>query len=445
MNGSAVMERPAQAPSLWRNFQFQVLWIGQSASTLGTSVADVAYPLAILASTGSPARAGLFAAAQAAGALAAGLPGGQLADRHEWRRIVVVTEAARAAVTALVAAALILGLLSLPVLLAAAVLLGVGQSVGGAARYLLVRSVVPDEQLTAALTQDEVRLNGAALAGPPLGGVLYGIRALAHTVPFLFTAASFIVALATALLIRSGPRDGEPVRRSEDREGSEPAESLAGDTGLATDQPASAAASRNRSGSGLLAGLGVLWGRPVLRATALLIMIVNTIGVGLELVVVVILRDQAVSPSMIGLALGGGAVGGLVGAPLVPVLHRLRPGILLLAVGLLLIPTFALLAVPAGPWWAAGVLFVAMLGVPSIRVLLDILVFRQVPTGQRGRVIGALMTLMGLGMPIGLAGAGLLLQYLSAPAVMLVLAGVLAAGVLGCATMRPLWQARWPT
>jgi hypothetical protein len=104
-----------------------------------------------------------------------------------------------------------------------------------------------------------------------------------------------------------------------------------------------------------------------------------------------------------------------------------------------------LLAVPAGPWWAAGVLFVAMLGVPSIRVLLDVLVFRQVPTGQRGRVIGALMTLMGLGMPIGLAGAGLLLQYLSAPAVMLVLAGVLAAGVLGCATMRPLWQARWPT
>jgi MFS family permease len=424
-DGCVVKERPTQVRPLWRNLQFQVLWIGQSASTLGTSVADVAYPLAILALTGSPARAGLFAAVQAAGGLAAGLPGGLLADRHEWRRIVVVTEAARAAITAGVVVALVLGWLSLPVLLVAAALLGAGQSVGGAARYLLVRSVVPGAQLTAALTQDEVRMNGAALAGPPLGGVLYGIRVLAHAVPFLFTAALFTVSLATALLIRGGPRDAGMVRRT---------------GGLAADGPAS----RDRRGSGLLAGLGVLWGRPVLRATALLIMIVNTIGVGLELVVVVILRDQAVSPSMIGLALGGGAVGGLVGAPLVPVLHRLRPGILLLAIGLLLIPAFALLAVPAGPWWAAGVLFVAMLGVPSIRVLLDVLVLRQVPAGQRGRVMGALTTLMGLGMPIGLAGAGVLLQYLSAPAVMLVLAGVLAAGVLWCATMRPLWQARWP-
>jgi predicted MFS family arabinose efflux permease len=110
-----------------------------------------------------------------------------------------------------------------------------------------------------------------------------------------------------------------------------------------------------------------------------------------------------------------------------------------------LIPVFALLAVPAGPWWAAGVLFVSMLAVPSVRVLLDVLVLRQVPAEQRGRVLGALMTLMGLGMPLGLGGAGLLLEYLSAPVVMLVLAAVLAAGVLWCLTMRPLWHARWPT
>ena len=63
-----------------------------------------------------------------------------------------------------------------------------------------MRSVVPPEQLTQALTQDEVRMNGSALAGPALGGALYAIRALAHAIPFLFTAASFLVALVTAAL-----------------------------------------------------------------------------------------------------------------------------------------------------------------------------------------------------------------------------------------------------
>ena len=64
----AVAERPVP---LWRNLQFQTLWVGQAASSLGAGVANVAYPLAILALTGSPGQAGLFAAVQTAG-LAAG-------------------------------------------------------------------------------------------------------------------------------------------------------------------------------------------------------------------------------------------------------------------------------------------------------------------------------------------------------------------------------------
>jgi hypothetical protein len=55
--GTAIESLP-----LRRNLRFQTLWIGMTASTVGVSVADVAYPLIILAMTGSPALAGLFAA-----------------------------------------------------------------------------------------------------------------------------------------------------------------------------------------------------------------------------------------------------------------------------------------------------------------------------------------------------------------------------------------------
>ncbi len=85
-----------------------------------------------------------------------------------------------------------------------------------------------------------------------------------------------------------------------------------------------------------------------------------------------------------------------------------------------------------------------MLGVPAIRVLVDILVIRQAPPAQRGRVVAALMTLIGLGIPAGVAGCGLLLQYLPAQAAMLALAGTQLLAVAFCSARPELWQARWP-
>ncbi|HEY6294847.1 MAG TPA: MFS transporter [Streptosporangiaceae bacterium] len=433
VTGQAAGTAIGPAP-LRRNLPFQTLWIGMTASTVGVSVADVAYPLIILAMTGSPALAGLFAAVQAAGMLVAGLPAGSLADRYDSRTIVIATEAARAAVTAGVVVALMAGQLSLPLLLAAAALLGIGQAIKGAAGLLLMRSVVAPEQLTRALTQDEVRMNGAALAGPAIGGALYGVHALAHALPFMFTAGSFLVALAAAALMAVVPGQTRSVQvRPADR-----AEDATGSDG--------AAGSDGTAGSGgMLAGLRTLWDQPVLRAATMLIMFVNTIGAGLDLVIIVILRHQAVPSGEIGLALGAGAAGGLAGAPLVRILHRLRPGVLMLGMCLLDVLILALLAVPFGPWWVAGLLFIVMLGVPAIRVMVDILVIRQAPPEQRGRVVAALMTLIGLGIPAGLAGCGLLLQYVPAQAAMLALAAIEAAGVAYCATKRQLRQARWPT
>jgi MFS family permease len=416
---------------LRRNLQFQTLWFGSAASSLGVSVADVAYPLAILTLTGSPARAGLFAAVLTIGLIAGSLPGGQLADRRDRRIIVIVAESVRAIVTAAVAAGLILGWLSLPLLLAAAALLGIGQAVTGAARLPLVRSVVPPAQITSALIQDEVRQNGALLAGPPVAGALYGITVLSHAIPFLATAAAFMFSMLAAVAMKLMPGGYSTT--------------AAGKSGSAAGEPgAGPARDAGKSESGMLAGVRALWNSPVLRATMLLIMIGNMIGVGLDLAVIVILRHQHVGSATIGLALGAGAVGGLAGAPLVKVLHRLQPGVLLLGMGLTWIPLFALLAVPFGPWWVAGLLFIGMLGIPSLRVLLDVLILRQAPDEQRGRLVAAVMMLISVGMPVGMAGTGLLLQWLPAQTAMLVLVAVLALGVAYCSTKRELWRARWP-
>ena len=389
---------------LRRNLRFQTLWTASAGATLGQAVGDIAYPLAIVTMTGSPGKAALFSALLVAGMLAAGLPAGSLADRYDCQRLALAACAIRTVVAVVVALALAGGWLTLPLLLVSAIVLGAGQAVGSAANLLLLRSIVPDEQLTLALTQDEVRINGASLAGPSLAGVLYGLD---HVAPFAFTAAAFFVALAATAILPALPGT-HPLRKTNPQP-EKPGEKAGADDG------------------GMLAGLRELWDRPVLRATVLLVMGVNTVGVGLELVVIVILRHQAVPAYAIGLALGIGAAGGLAGAPLVGFLHRLPPGVLLLAVCGTEVPVLALLAVPLGPWWAAGVLFVGLLGVPALRVLADILVVRQAPPERRGRVVAAFMTLIALGMPPDSA----------APA-------------CSCSTSRPRprcwsWPRRWPS
>ena len=85
-------------------------------------------------------------------------------------------------------------------------------------------------------------------------------RALAHAVPFLFTAGSFLVSLTSAVLMKIMPDAAQELPRSE------------------SSQPKGPGPKGN-----MLAGVRVLWDRPVLRAATLLIMFMNTIGAGLDL------------------------------------------------------------------------------------------------------------------------------------------------------------------
>jgi len=90
------------------------------------------------------------------------------------------------------------------------------------------------------------------------------------------------------------------------------------------------------------------------------------------------------------------------------------------------------------------VLFTGMIGVPAIRVLFDILILRQAPPQRRGRLVATVMTLIVVGMPMGMAGCGLLLQYLPAQTAMLALAAAMAL-VTAYGLSRPeIRQARWP-
>jgi hypothetical protein len=81
---------------LRHNRDFLVLWSSQLVSTLGSQVSLVAFPLLVLATTGSPARAGVVGFANTIPALLFYLPAGVLVDRQDRRKLMVaMTRSAR--------------------------------------------------------------------------------------------------------------------------------------------------------------------------------------------------------------------------------------------------------------------------------------------------------------------------------------------------------------
>ncbi|MGH2882328.1 MAG: MFS transporter, partial [Solirubrobacteraceae bacterium] len=79
-----------------RNREFALLWSGQAISQLGSQISLVAFPLLVLAITGSPAQAGLVAFVRNVPIAALALPAGLLADRVNRRHVMVVTDGVRA-------------------------------------------------------------------------------------------------------------------------------------------------------------------------------------------------------------------------------------------------------------------------------------------------------------------------------------------------------------
>ncbi|PYC80504.1 MFS transporter [Streptomyces tateyamensis] len=410
-------QSPSTSPSsltpplpLARNRRFQLLWTGAAASVLGARLADTAFPLLLLARTGSAALAGAFGAVQLGATVLCGLHGGAVADRHDRRRVLLAADGIRFLATAGVVAAQLLGRLAVAHLLLVAAVVGAATAYGGPVRPLAVRAVVPPEQLGQALTQEELRGSGAALLGPPLAGLLFS---LGRVVPVLGTALGSLFSFFATLAVRF---DGRP------------------------------AGHRRQAGDGnLWAGARVLLASPLLRATLGAALPLNVAGSAMTLAVIVLLRDRGTGSTAIGLVLAGEAVGAIAGAFLVGRLHRLAgPGRLLLAASWLCVPLTVGLLLPGGPVTVFLVLAAMNLAMPALRVMIDVLIFRQVPDELRGRVIAVTMTTMLAGVPAGTLAVGLLLDRFSPATTLLMLAGALALGLLPASCSRALRAARWP-
>lgn len=119
----------------------------RSLSIFGDRVSDVALPLVILAETGSAAQAGLVGAAVQAPQVLAALHIGALADRRERRSLMIAADLLRAVAFAAIAVVIIRGNPDLLVLVALALVAGVGDALFNASAGSYLPAIAGDDEL----------------------------------------------------------------------------------------------------------------------------------------------------------------------------------------------------------------------------------------------------------------------------------------------------------
>jgi MFS family permease len=171
-------------------------------STVGDGMHITALALLAASLTRDPLQVSLVVFASHFPLLLFSLPGGALVDRWDRRTTMWTVDSCRCLVVAALAAAVLAGWASIPLLVAAGFLLGTGQTLFDTASQAIVPALVGRDPLR--LERANSRLQGAEIVGttflgPPAGGLLFS---LAASLPFWADAASFLASSALLAAVR---------------------------------------------------------------------------------------------------------------------------------------------------------------------------------------------------------------------------------------------------
>jgi MFS family permease len=408
MPAPAETEGGRRYPSLWRNRNFMLLWSGQLISSIGTQISQLAFPMLVLAITGSPAQAGIVGALRGLPFAILCLPAGALVDRWDRKRVMLLCDSGRALALGSIPVAIWLGHLSFLQLCLVALIEGTLMTFFSIAEMACLPHVVPKEQLPAATAQNQAIDSSSWTIGPFLGGFFYG---LGRQVPFLLDAISYVCSVLGLLFIRARFQDER------------------------TEAP-------RRIWHEIGEGVAWLWRESLLRFLALLAFWLVMPTIGFPLLLIILADRFHASPLMIGILFASGGVGSILGAFLTnPLQKRLTFGQLTIGsawiwaiswLGLAIAPNLLVLGI------ANAISFIIVPIYLSVQFSYRLLV---IPDHLQGRVQSVYRLLSFGSQPLGLALTGFLIQWTGATWAVIVLFVPQAIISLVATFYRPLRKA----
>ncbi|MER6200562.1 MFS transporter [Streptomyces sp. NPDC001586] len=383
---------------LRKNRDFSLLWGSQAASQLGSAVSILAFPLLVLSIHGSAVQAGAVGTVQAVIRAVFQLPAGALADRWDRKRLMLGCDAGRAALFVILASAVLTDNASLPLVFMISSAAAVMDVLFGPAETAAISQLVPAERVSEAFARNEARSYAASLAGPSLGGFLYG---LGRAVPFLFDALSYLVSFVFIAVIRK-PLQQAPRKRS--------------DSSLVSD---------------IREGVKHVAASPFLRAVILVATPVNFALVAAQFSVTLVLSENGYEPSVLGVAQGVIAVGGLLGAVAAGWIQRRASfyNLLLTAVSFLFVLLVAS-ALLTGRLLMVLPLALGLFLAPAINAALFGRLAATTPDHLQGRVISVVVLFATLTASAAPLASGLLVERLTGVAAMIACAAAMALSLI---------------
>ncbi len=214
--------RSTRPPSMMfrslRHRNARLFFFGLLVSTIGTWMQMTAMSLVVYELTGSATSVGVSFLCQFLPMLLLGVWAGAVADRHDKRRIALLTQSLLATQAAVVGVLYLLDVLNLPILYLMAVVLGVINAFDNPARRGFVIELVEPSEITNALSLNTAVMTGSRIFGPAIAAALKGPIGAGWL--FIINAATFTAILWPLLAMNRATlhpatravRGGTPVR-----------------------------------------------------------------------------------------------------------------------------------------------------------------------------------------------------------------------------------------
>jgi len=419
-----VQQTPAAAPKVRLGLNYWKLWWASLTSNLGDGAGMIAYLWVASAVTRNPVLIALIAVAQQLPWLIFTLPAGVITDRVDRRKILVSMDFLRAALMVVLGVGVLLSASSLPtvaevtggidlptnvglylVLMTTALLRGMAEVLRDNTAQTFLPAIVGKSHLEKAngnLWGAEMVAN--QFVGPPIGSILLGIG---FAIPFFVTGAGFALA---ALLILTIKGEFRPKRAPTEVSVEKRRGEFVGD---------------------IKRGFGWLWKHPLLRPMAIILGLMNALGMVTFSVFILFAQEEldlgtglftgvlapmvdffgmsSVAALTFALLMMGGAVGGVIGAVVAPRVSRaMGPGpalaLILVAQGLT-----ALIIGLSTKWWMVWLMFLVVTFTGAVWNVITVSLRQTIiPDDLLGRVNSVYRFFAWGMMPIGsLVGGGI--------------------------------------
>jgi MFS family permease len=381
---------------LLRTRNFAMLWIGQSTSAVGSSITTVALPLVALSTLrAGPAMVAMITASTWLPWLLIGLPAGVWVDRWPRRRTLLIANLVSAAVLVIIPIAAWTDVLTMTMLLVAALLAGTAGVFANVAFNAFLPHLVPPEDRMEGNSKLQTSASVAMVVGPGLGGLL--AQAAGAVSGVLVDSLTFLVSAACLLALRPEP------------------------------EPRPAAGDHPGMLRQIADGIAFIMRGRLLQAMLVVAALTNFAMLGITaLRVVFLVRAEGVAPGTAGFVIGVGSLGAVLGSAMASrVSRRFGSARTYLVANVAAAPFMLLLPLSGHGWrltlFAAGS-FVAMAGAMMSTVMTMTFRGNFVPAHLLGRVTAASRLFVFGSIPFGAATAGLLASTLGTRAAMWALA-----------------------